>query len=91
MAGGIRVTNDFHENDYYYVNQKDGTFKEINTEAFNHESRFSMGSDIADINNDGWLDLISLDMLPSNEKVLKSSAGDDPLEIFNYKLINRSY
>ncbi|MEO6232449.1 MAG: CRTAC1 family protein [Ferruginibacter sp.] len=82
----IYVTNDFHENDYYYVNQQDGTFKELNAEAFGHESRFSMGSDIADINNDGWLDIITLDMLPADEKLLKSSAGDDPLEIFNYKL-----
>ena len=82
----IYVTNDFHENDYYYLNQQDGTFKEINAEAFGHESRFSMGSDIADINNDGWMDIITLDMLSADEKVLKSSAGDDPLEIFNYKL-----
>ena len=82
----IYVSNDFHENDYYYVNQQDGTFREMNAEAFGHESRFSMGSDIADINNDGWLDIISLDMLPADEKVLKSSAGDDSPEIFAYKL-----
>jgi enediyne biosynthesis protein E4 len=82
----VYVTNDFHENDYYYVNQQNGTFKEMGAAAFGHQSRFSMGSDIADINNDGWLDIISLDMLPADEKVLKSSAGDDPLEIFNYKL-----
>ena len=82
----IYVSNDFHENDYYYVNQQDGTFLEMNAEAFGHESRFSMGSDIADINNDGWLDIITLDMLPADEKVLKSSAGDDTPDIFNYKL-----
>jgi len=82
----IYVSNDFHENDYYYVNQQDGTFREMNAEAFSHESRFSMGSDIADINNDGWLDIITLDMLPAEEKFLKSSSGDDPLEIFNFKL-----
>lgn len=82
----IYVSNDFHENDYYYLNQRDGTFREMNAEAFGHESRFSMGSDIADINNDGWLDIVTLDMLPADEKVLKSSASDDPLEIFNYKL-----
>ncbi|MEO5562835.1 MAG: VCBS repeat-containing protein, partial [Chitinophagaceae bacterium] len=82
----IYVSNDFHENDYYYMNQQDGTFKEMNAEAFGHESRFSMGSDIADVNNDGWLDIITLDMLPPDEKVLKSSAGDDPSDIFDYKL-----
>ena len=70
----LYVSNDFHENDYYYVNQQNGTFKEMGALAFGHQSRFSMGSDIADINNDGWADIITLDMLPEDEKVLKSSA-----------------
>jgi hypothetical protein len=82
----IYVSNDFHENDYYYVNNRDGTFSESNRQAFGHESRFSMGSDIADINNDGWLDLVTLDMLPADEKILKTSSGDDPLSIFQFKL-----
>ncbi len=81
----IYVSNDFHENDYYYINNCNGTFSEINREAFGHESRFSMGSDIADMNNDGWLDIITLDMLPADEKTLKSSASDDPLDIYNFK------
>jgi len=81
----IYVTNDFHENDYYYLNNRNGTFSEMNQQAFAHESRFSMGSDIADLNNDGWPDIITLDMLPEDEKILKSSAGDDPWDIFNMK------
>lgn len=81
----IYVSNDFHENDYYYVNQGNGTFKEMNKEAFGHESKFSMGNDIADINNDGWPDVMTTDMLPKDEKVLKSSLGDDPLDIYNYQ------
>jgi len=81
----IYVSNDFHENDYYYLNNKNGTFSEINRTAFGHESRFSMGSTIADMNNDGWIDIVTLDMLPNNEKVLKSSASDDPLDIYNFK------
>jgi hypothetical protein len=81
----IYVSNDFHENDYYYINNHNGTFSEINREAFGHESRFSMGSAIADMNNDGWQDIITLDMLAANEKVLKSSGGDDPLDIYNFK------
>lgn len=84
----LYVSNDFHENDYYYLNNRDGTFSEVNKQAFGHESRFSMGSDAADINNDGWLDVITLDMLAEDEKVLKSSAGDDPLGVYNYKLTN---
>ena len=82
----LYVSNDFHENDYYYVNQQNGTFKEMGTVAFAHQSRFSMGSDIADINNDGWADIITLDMLPRDEKILKSSAADDPPDIYDYKL-----
>lgn len=82
----LYVSNDFHENDYYYVNNKNGTFTEMNQKAFGHESRFSMGSDIGDVNNDGWLDMITLDMLPEDQKVLKSSASDDPLDIYLFKL-----
>ncbi|HEY4111158.1 VCBS repeat-containing protein [Puia sp.] len=82
----IYVSNDFHENDYYYLNNRDGTFSEINRRAFGHESRFSMGSDMADINNDGWLDLITLDMLPLREDVLKTSTGDDPLSVYKLKM-----
>lgn len=81
----LYISNDFHENDYYYHNNHNGTFSEINTTAFGHESRFSMGSDIADINNDGWLDIITLDMLPTSEAVLKSSGGDDPADTYEYK------
>ncbi|MHA4806889.1 VCBS repeat-containing protein [Flavitalea flava] len=81
----IYVSNDFHENDYYYLNNRHGGFTEINREAFGHESRFSMGSDIADVNNDGWLDIITLDMLPEDEKTLKSSAGDDAPDIYTIK------
>lgn len=82
----IYISNDFHEDDYYYINNRNGTFTEMNRQAFGHESRFSMGSDIGDVNNDGWLDIITLDMLPADHKVLKSSAGDDPPDIYQYKL-----
>ena len=73
----IYVGNDFHEDDYYYINNGNGTFSEQLRNYFGHTSKFSMGNDVADINHDGWPDLISLDMLPEDEKVLKSSEGDD--------------
>jgi len=76
----IFVGNDFHEDDYLYLNQGDGTFKESLKEWAGHTSRFSMGSDAADINHDGYPDLISLDMLPEDEKVLKESEGDDNIQ-----------
>ena len=76
----IYVGNDFHEDDYYYLNNGDGTFKESLRDYFGHTSRFSMGNDVADINSDGWPDIISLDMLPENERVLKSSEGADNVQ-----------
>ena len=76
----IYVGNDFHEDDYYYLNNGDGTFKESLKAYFGHTSRFSMGNDVGDINHDGWPDIISLDMLPEDEKVLKSSEGSDNVQ-----------
>ncbi len=77
----IYVGNDFHEDDYYYLNNGDGTFSERLRDFFGHTSRFSMGNDVADINHDGLPDIISLDMLPEDETVLKSSEGDDDYQI----------
>ncbi|PTX18148.1 VCBS repeat protein [Pontibacter mucosus] len=82
----IYVSNDFHEDDYYYLNNGDGTFTESVKEHFQHLSRFSMGCDAADMNNDGYPDLMTLDMYPEDEVVEKTSMGEDPLDIFLYKL-----
>lgn len=82
----IYISNDFHENDYLYMNQGDGTFVENLTETMPHVSRFSMGNDIADINNDGLPEVFTLDMLPKDEKVIKSTAGEDPYDIYDFKL-----
>jgi len=87
----IYVGNDFHEDDYYYINNGDGTFSEKLKEYFGHTSRFSMGNDVADINQDGWPDLISLDMLPEDENVLKSSEGDDNVQIQKLRIENYGY
>ncbi|MEZ4859105.1 MAG: VCBS repeat-containing protein [Flavobacteriaceae bacterium] len=73
----IYVGNDFHEDDYFYLNNGNGTFTESLRNYFGHTSRFSMGNDVADINHDGWPDLITLDMLPEDDGVIKSSEGDD--------------
>ncbi len=81
----IYVGNDFKENDYCYLNNGDGTFTEKNNQLFGHNSRFSMGNDLADFNNDGWPDIITLDMLSQDEKVLKSSVSDDDLDTYNFK------
>ena len=76
----IYVGNDFHEDDYYYLNNGNGTFTESLRKYFGHTTRFSMGNDVADINQDGWPDLISLDMLPQDEKILMSTEGDDNVQ-----------
>lgn len=76
----IYVGNDFHEDDYYYINEGGTRFRESLKEHFPHTSRFSMGNDVADINHDGFPDLISLDMLPEDEKALKASEGDDDIQ-----------
>ena len=84
----IYVCNDFHEDDYYYINNQDGTFSEQLGKAFTTISRFSMGSDAADINGDGYQDLMTLDMLPKDERLLKETEGDDSM--FNLQLrLNR--
>ena len=77
----IYVGNDFHEDDYYYLNNGNGTFTNRLKEFFGHTTRFSMGNDVADINHDGLPDLLSLDMLPEDEKILKSSQGDIDFQI----------
>lgn len=82
----IYIGNDFHENDYYYINQKNGSFKEDGANHFKHYSRFSMGNDIADYNNDGQLDLVTADMLPSEEKILKTYGSDENADIYKVKL-----
>jgi hypothetical protein len=82
----IYIGNDFHENDYLYINQHDGTFKESIATLIQHTSRFSMGVDVADINNDGWNDLISLDMEPEDPQILKASLGEDGFAVYQMKL-----
>jgi hypothetical protein len=87
----IYVGNDFHENDYYYVNNGNGTFTESGASHFRHYSRFSMGNDVADYNNDGQLDVITVDMLPPDEKTLKTYGSDENPDIYKVKLELRGY
>jgi enediyne biosynthesis protein E4 len=82
----IYIGNDFHENDYLYINQKNGTFSETLQEKTMHTSQFSMGVDVADINNDAASEIISMDMLPYDPKILKRSLEEDDYNLFNYKV-----
>jgi hypothetical protein len=82
----IYVGNDFHENDYLYINQGNGTFKESLGKHIMHTSEFSMGVDAADVNNDGYPEIVSMDMMPYDPYTLKRSLGEDPIDIFNMKI-----
>lgn len=78
----IFVSNDFLGNDLLYLNNHDGTFSEQANNAFGHTSQFAMGNDISDINNDGWMDIFTADMLPIEDQKRKKMAGSWSYETF---------
>ncbi len=80
------IGNDFHEDDYLYINQRNGTFKDEDSASLMHTSQYSMGIDIADVNNDAYPEIISMDMLPNDPYILKRSLGEDAYDIFTMKL-----
>ena len=82
----LYVANDFQENDFLYLNNCDGTFTESIARATGHTSRFSMGVDAADVDNDGRTDLVSVDMFPDREEILKTSANAESYTLYNLKL-----
>lgn len=81
----IYVGNDFHENDYLYINQGDKTFKESISDYINHTSRFTMGVDVGDINNDCKADIFSLDMMPYDKEIFLKSAGEETDKVSRIK------
>lgn len=87
----IYVGNDFHEDDYLYLNNGDGTFKELSNKVFTHTSKFSMGCDVGDINHDGYPDLITLDMLAEDEVILKRSDGDESINTLRMRTEEYGY
>ncbi len=84
----IYVSNDFFERDYLYINQHDGTFKEVIDDAMGHISQASMGSDMVDMNNDGYLDIFTTDMLPDGDYRLKTTTKFEDYDVLNAKLRN---
>jgi len=82
----VYVANDFPENDFLYLNNCDGTFHEAITETTGHTSRFSMGVDVADFNNDSRPDIAVVDMLPDSEPILKTVASAESYTLFTLKL-----
>jgi enediyne biosynthesis protein E4 len=82
----IYIGNDFHENDYLYINQRNGTFREELGNCMMHTSQYTMGVDIADVNNDGYSEIITMDMLPADPYILKRSLGEDAYDLYNEKI-----
>lgn len=82
----IYISNDFYERDYLYINQHDGTFKEDLENQMPHISLSSMGADIADINDDGNLDIFVTDMLPGDDRRLKTTSIFEGYNLVDLKL-----
>ena len=75
----LYVASDYEEPDYYFVNNGDGTFTNQIHTAMRHISNFSMGVDLADMNNDGWIDMYVADMAPAdNYRTKANMSGMDP-------------
>ena len=81
----LYVSNDFWERDYLYLNNGDGTFSEELNDRINFCSISSMGGDIADLNNDGYPEIISTDMLAADNYRLKAMSAFDPYHLENTK------
>src|SRR5256714_14227109 len=82
----LYVANDFQGDDYLYINNCNGSFTESIANATGHTSRFSMGVDAADFNNDGRPDIVSLDMMPEREDILKRTSRLEGWDIYNRRL-----
>jgi hypothetical protein len=81
----IYVSNDFFERDYLYINQQNGTFKDELEDRVQHTSLASMGADMADINNDGYPDIFTTDMLPYDNFRLKTTTSFDNIDVYRIK------
>jgi enediyne biosynthesis protein E4 len=81
----VYVSNDFFERDYLYINQRNGTFKDEIEEWTQHLSHSSMGADMGDINNDGFPDIFTTDMLPDDDYRLKANTTFDNIDVNRLK------
>jgi len=86
----IYVANDFRAHDYYYINNKNGTFTERAKGLMSHVSYFAMGSDAADINNDGNLDLFVVEMLAEDNKRQKTNMASMNPGLF-WDMVKKGY
>ena len=80
----VYVSNDFNEPDYLFINNRNGTFTESLSKCMDEVSLYSMGSDAADYNNDGLTDLLTLDMMPEDNKTQKMHSGAENFDKFQH-------
>ena len=83
----VFTSNDYSEKDHLYINNQNGTFTESSLKTFGHVSNFSMGNDMADINNDGLLDIMTVDMTAEDNYTQKTSMSGMNVEMF-FKHVN---
>ena len=81
----IYVGNDFHENDYIYINNQDKTFTESIHSFITHTARFTMGVDFADLDGDHREDIYTTDMMPYDAEIFLKSGGEDTDNITRIK------
>ncbi|GAA4457242.1 VCBS repeat-containing protein [Nibrella saemangeumensis] len=81
----VYVANDFAYDDNLYLNQQ-GTFIESAHRHLRHTSRFSMGCDVADFNNDSYPDILTVDMMPDDNKRQKLMGMGTTNDLFNLSL-----
>jgi hypothetical protein len=87
----LYISNDFFERDYLYINQQNGTFNEELPKWIEHTSLASMGADLADINNDGYPDIFTTDMLPADDYRLKTTSSFDSYDLYRKKELQGFY
>ena len=78
----IYIAHDYDSPDRLYINQRNKTYKNTTNESMKHISFFSMGTDAADINNDGWIDLMAVDMVAADHYRNKANMGGMNPEAF---------
>lgn len=87
----IYTTSDYTERDCFYLNNRNGTFTESLAQSFAHISKYAMGADIADYNNDGRPDVFTLDMLPGDNHRQKLLKGPDEYDQYHLLLDSGYY
>jgi len=80
----VYVTNDFSRGDIMHINNRDGSFAPLQGRMLNRMSAFSMGSDVADFNNDGWPDIVTTDMLArTHVRRINNTGSSGDMSIYN--------